>query len=228
MKNASIINVMATSFYLGPDEANVTNAQMLIGGAYDKAKINGELFTLEMVDPFSVELSNGQTNNVNVTAIEVVLNGGNRTSETYGETGVGVPVLLDTGIASWYMTETIFKAVYGALGGTTQPDTSKRVQPIDCLYRDPANSKGYISVEFGTAGKIDVPLYSLVSKFADGTCGVFMTPRGDTISTLGDPFLRGVYTIFDQERKTVSIGKVKHTTEEEIVPFPEGGFKVSS
>lgn len=228
MKNASIIDTMATSIYLGPDEANVTNAQMLIGGAYDKAKVDGELFTLDMVDPHSADLANTQTNSVNVTAIEVVLDGGNRTSETYGEKGTGVPVLLDTGIASWYMTETIFRAVYHGLGGRDNGDNAKRIQVVDCLYRDPSHSKSYISVEFGTAGKIDVPLSSLVSKFADGTCGVFMTPRGDTISTMGDPFLRSVYTIFDQENWTVSIGKVRHTTEEQIVPFPKGGFKAKA
>jgi hypothetical protein len=225
MKNASIINTMATSIYLGPDEVNVTNAKMLIGGAYDEAKVDGELFTVDMVDPHDVNLSGSQTNNVNVTAMEVVLDGGNRTHETYGEENIGVPVLIDTGIASWYLTDKIFPAVYHGLGGRGEPDTSKRIQPIDCLYRDPQHAKGHISVEFGTAGKVEIPLYSLVSKFADGTCGAFIQPRGDVVSTIGDPFLRGVYTIFDQENLTISFGKVKHTAEERIVPFPKGGFK---
>lgn len=228
MKNASIINTMATSIYLGPDDVNVTNAKMLLGGAYDKAKVDGELFTVDMVDPHDVELTSSQTNNVNVTALEVVLDGGNRTYETYGDKDIGVPVLIDTGIASWYLTDKTFAAVYHGLGGLGEPDTSKRVQPIDCRYRDPSNAKGHISVEFGTAGKVEVPLHTLVTKFPDGTCGAFISPRGDTVSTLGDPFLRGVYSIYDQERLTITFGKVRHTTEEQIVPFPEGGFRRSA
>ena len=49
-------------FNLGRDDGDVKNAQMLIGGAYDKAKVDGELFTVEMVDPHDLQLANGQTN----------------------------------------------------------------------------------------------------------------------------------------------------------------------
>jgi hypothetical protein len=43
---------------------------------------------------------------------------------------------------------------------------------------------------------------------------------------MGDPFLRGVYSIFDQENRTVSLGQVKHTDKEEIVQIPKGGFQI--
>ncbi|EOA84401.1 hypothetical protein ACJQWK_01009 [Exserohilum turcicum] len=228
MKNASVIDIMAASFYLGLDDANATNAMMLLGGAYDKAKVDGDLFTLNMVDPQSIYLTDSQTNYVNVTAMEVVLDGGNRTSQTYGDEGVGIPILLDTGTASWYMSDSIFQAVYQGLGGQGSGDNLNRVQVIDCLYRDPSHSKSYISVEFGTTGKVQIPLSSLVSKFADGTCGSFITPRGDSASTMGDTFLRGVYTIFDEENWTVTMGNVRHTAEQQIVPFPKGGFKAKA
>lgn len=228
LKNASLIDIMATSFYLGPDEFNVTNAQMIIGGAYDKAKVDGDMITLEMVDPFSNTLTGGQTNNVNVTALEVVLDGGNRTSQTFGESGVGVPVLIDTGVASWYVTETIFGAISHAFGITGTPPRGSQVVPVDCMYRDSNHSKGYISVVFGASGKIDVPLHEIVTLFADGKCGLFMTARQESIGIFGDPFIRAIYTIFDQENKTITMARVKHTTEQNIVPFPEGGFKVGS
>ncbi|EMD89481.1 hypothetical protein COCC4DRAFT_180523 [Bipolaris maydis ATCC 48331] len=227
LKNASLIDVMATSMYLGPDEFNVTNAQMIIGGAYDKAKVDGDMFTLEMVDPFST-LTGEQTNYVNVTAMEVVLDGGNRTSQTFGDKGVGVPILLDTGIATWYVTDTIFGAVSYGLGITAfQP--GKQVTSVDCKYRDPNNAKGYISVEFGASGKIDVPLHEIISLFANSTCGVYMEPRSETdIGVLADPFIRAIYAIFDQTHRTITMGKAKYTTEQNIVPFPEGGFTVGS
>jgi hypothetical protein len=227
LKNASIIKTMSTSIYLGPDESDVKNAQLLIGGAYDNAKVDGDLFTVEMVNPHDLKLANAQTNSINVTAIEVVLDGGNRTAETYGEKDVGTPVLLDTGIAAWYMTNAIFGAVYHGLGGSGDVPLGTRYVPIDCAYRDPSHTKSYVSVEFGTAGKVSIPLTSLVSQFADGTCGSFIASRGDVLSTMGDPFLRGVYSIFDQENFTITLGQVKHTDEEDIVSIPEGGFKAS-
>lgn len=230
LKNASIIDVMSTSIYLGRDDGNVKNAQMLIGGAYDKAKVDGELITIDMVDPHNLQLANGQTNSVNVTSMEVILDNRNgtavnRTVESYGEEDIGVPVLLDTGIAAWYMTDTVFAAVYHGLGGRGDVPTSTRYVPIDCVYRDPNYTKSYVSVEFGTAGTIKIPLHALVSQFDDGSCGSFIMARGDTVSTMGDPFLRGVYSIFDQENWTISLGQVRHTDEEDIVPVPWGGFK---
>lgn len=39
VKNASIIDRTSTSIYLGRDDSNVKNAQMLIGGAYFKVKV---------------------------------------------------------------------------------------------------------------------------------------------------------------------------------------------
>ncbi|XP_014556036.1 hypothetical protein COCVIDRAFT_100859 [Bipolaris victoriae FI3] len=228
LKNASLIDIMATSFYLGRDEFNETNAQMIIGGAYDKAKVDGDLFTVEMADPFSPSLTNGQTNNVNVTALEVVIDGGNRTSQTFGERGVGVPVLIDTGVASWYVTDTIYAAVSKAFGITATAPLGQQWVAVDCINRDPNHSKGYISVEFGANGKIDVPLHEIVTLFADGTCGLFMQGREETINIFGDVFIRSVYTIYDEENKTITFGRVKHTTEQNIVPFPKGGFKVGS
>jgi hypothetical protein len=227
LKNASIIDAMSTSFYLGRDIGDVKNAQMLIGGAYDKAKVDGELFTVDMVNPHDLQLANGQTNSVNVTAIEVVLDIGNRTAESYGEKNVGSPVLLDTGIAAWYMTNTIFAAVYHGLGGRGDVPAGTRYVPVDCVYRDPNHTKSYVSVEFGTAGTIKVPLHALVSQFDDETCGSFIMARGDTLSTMGDPFLRGVYSVFDQENWTISLGQVRHTDKEDIIPIPKGGFKLS-
>jgi hypothetical protein len=223
LKKASSINRMATSFYLGPDDANVTNAQLILGAAYDKAKVGGDMFTVNMVDPFHL----GQTNSANVTALEVVVDG-ESTSQTYGEPGFGVPVLLDTGVASWYLPQSMFEVVFKALGGTGKGSSSQPYQVVDCKYRDPENVKGYVSVEFGSAGKIQIPLHTLVSRAADGTCQAFIFGRGEELTAFGDPFLRGVYIIFDQESFTISMSQVKHTDEEDLVPFPEGGFKATS
>lgn len=199
---------------------------MLLGGAYDKAKIDGDLITVPMVDPHNLDLSGGQTNSVNVTSVEVVLTkGNNHTKETYGKKNIGVPVLLDTGVANWYLTDKTMAPVFRAFGVTKEPAPGQRYFVVDCKYADSKRNDGYIAVEFGVHGTIKVPFHGLVSKFPDGTCGVFLASRGYPVSTFGDPFLRNVYSIFDQEKFSISMGKVKHTAEENIVPFPKGGFK---
>ncbi|KAG5790496.1 hypothetical protein H9Q69_010448 [Fusarium xylarioides] len=225
LKNASKINYLASSIYLGPDDKKAANARMLLGGAYDKAKIDGSLITVPMVDPFSNELTSGQTNSVNVTSVEVFLTKGNkRTKETYGKKNVGLPVLLDTGVASWYLTDKTVPPILRAFGAKEQP-FGQQYFVVDCKYADSKRNDGYIAVEFGVHGTIKVPLHGVVSKFPDGTCGVFMASRGYPVSIFGDPFLRNVYSIFDQGKFSISMGKVKHTAEENIVPFPKGGFK---
>ncbi|KAF5972513.1 hypothetical protein FCOIX_9307 [Fusarium coicis] len=225
LKNASKINYLATSLYLGPDDKKAANARMLLGGAYDKAKIDGDLITVPMVDPFNNNLTGGQTNVVNVTSVEVFLTkGNNRTKETYGKNKVGVPVLLDTGVSSWYLTDKTIPPILRAFGAKEQP-FGQQYFVVDCKYADTKRNDGYIAVEFGVHGTIKVPLYGVVTKFSDGTCGVFAAPRGPEVSIFGDPFLRNVYSIFDQEKFSISMGKVKHTAEENIVPFPKGGFK---
>ncbi|GKU09796.1 aspartic proteinase yapsin-6 [Fusarium langsethiae] len=229
LKNASAIDYMASSIYLGPDDKEASNAMMLLGSAYDKAKIDGDLITVPMVDPFDVQLSGGQTNSVNVTSVEVFLSqSNNRTTETYGEKGVGVPVLMDTGVANWYLTDKTMAPIYRAFGITEEPSFGQRYFVVDCKYADPKRSDGYVSVGFGDHGNIKIPFHGLVSKFPDNTCGVFASSRGDTVAIFGDPFLRNVYSIFDQENLVLSMGHVKHTDGEDIVPLPIGGFKPTS
>jgi hypothetical protein len=100
LKNALIIKTMLTSIYLRPNKSDIKNAQLLIGEAYDNAKVDSELFTVKIVNPYNLKLANTQTNSINVTAIKVVLNGGNRTAKTYKEKNISTPVLLDTGITA--------------------------------------------------------------------------------------------------------------------------------
>ncbi|KAM0540570.1 hypothetical protein ACHAPJ_013577 [Fusarium lateritium] len=122
LKNASKINYLASSIYLGPDDKKAANARMLLGGAYDKTGIYGDPINVPMVDPFNNDLTDGQTNSVNVTSVEVFLTKGNsRTKETYGKRKVGLLVLLDTGVASWYLTDKTMPPILRAFSAKEQP-----------------------------------------------------------------------------------------------------------
>ncbi|KJX95565.1 secreted aspartic protease precursor like protein [Zymoseptoria brevis] len=220
LRNASTIDCMSLSVYLGPDVRNVNNAEMILGGAYDKAKLGGELFTMNMVDPHDINLTNSATNNVNVSSTEIISNGKvvkHNSPETEGS-----PYLLDTGAPWWSLPTELFEVLSTAFGGL-KAMTSFYTYIVDCKYQYPANSNGGITVNFAAGGKITVPFYTLITDFGNGTCVLPMYAGGDNL--LGDPFLRSVYAIFDQERFTVSLAQVKHTEERDIVALPEGGFK---
>ena len=218
---------MALSVYLGSDQPNETNSELILGAAYDKAKIKGALFTVQMVDPFSSSLTEDSTNYVNVTSIEADI-AGKHAEQTYGSGPIneGQPYLLDTGNSQWYMPPSIYNLVAPALGITNTTERVNFVFPVDCKYKDPKNAPGHLTVNFGNAGNIEVPLHELVTSFGNGSCNA---PIGssDASDNLGDPFLRSGYFIFDQEAFTVTMGQAKHTAKREIVQYPSSGFKVA-
>ncbi|KEQ68926.1 acid protease [Aureobasidium namibiae CBS 147.97] len=227
LKNASTINRRSVSVYLGNDTGTSGASQIILGGFYDKAKMASKPFTVEMVNPNSQTLANGETNSVNVTQIEVVVNGKTTTFNPGPSPDIGQPTLLDTGNPLWILPTPVFAAVAAGLGNSTARNyTGVGFVDVDCKYRSPKHANGHVTTTFGSAGKIEVPLHSLVEKFSGGNCGahIFEIDVGNGTTAFGAPFLRSAYAIFDQEALTISIAQVKHTHEEHIVALPEGGF----
>jgi candidapepsin len=109
------IDRSSISIYLGADDHDVANAEMVLGGSCDKAKLGGELFTIEMVDPHNVYLTNTVTNSVNVTSMEGVSDG--KTVKSDLPTSEGTPFLLDTGAPWWSVPSDIFNLISRAFGG---------------------------------------------------------------------------------------------------------------
>jgi hypothetical protein len=109
------IDRSSVSIYLGADDHDVANAEMVLGGSYDKAKLGRELFTMEMVDPHSVCLRNTATNSVNVTSIEGVSDW--KTVKSDSPTSEGTPFLLDTEAPWWSVPSDIFNLISTAFGG---------------------------------------------------------------------------------------------------------------
>jgi candidapepsin len=229
LKNASSINRRSVSVYLGNGISSKGSSQLILGGFYDKAKMASQPFTVAMVDPYSQALANGETNSVNVTQIEVVVNGNKTTFNPGPAPDIGQPTLLDTGNPEWILPTPVFAAVVAGLGNPTERNyTGARPLIVDCKYRSAEYADGHVTTTFGSAGKIQVPLHSLVDKFSDGTCGthLYEVDVSNGTSSFGAPWLRSVYAIFDQEALTVTLAQSKHTHEEHFVALPKGGFKV--
>jgi candidapepsin len=226
LKNASSINRRSVSVYLGNDTGS---SQLILGGFYDKAKMASKPFTIEMVDPQSQSLANGQTNSVNVTEIQVMANGNTTTFNPGPSPDIGQPTLLDTGNPEWILPTPVFAAVVAGLGNPTERNyTGARPLIVDCKYQSAKYANGHIITRFGDAGKIQIPLHLLVDKFVDGTCGTHLYEVGvsNGTSSFGAPWLRSVYAIFDQEALTITLAQSKHTKEQRIVALPGGGFQV--
>ncbi|KAK5107882.1 hypothetical protein LTR62_000592 [Meristemomyces frigidus] len=229
LKNASSIDRIAVSVYLGPEKAANTHSEIILGAAYDEAKIDGELFTLEMVDPHSLALTNMNANNVNVTLIEAIADG-KAAQHAYGPGPIsqGTTYILDTGNPFWYMPKEVYNLVSSQLGNPTQQNQSTGALVVDCKYRSADNAKGKVAVHFGSAGQIDVPIHTLVTDFGGNVCNSAIGNGTSENENLGDPFLRSAYVILDQEDFTVTMGQARHTAERNVVPYPAGGFCVTS
>jgi hypothetical protein len=226
LKNASTIDRLAVSAYLGPDEIDA-QPEMLLGGFYDKAKMGGRPFTIPMVDPTSLA-ANSQTNNVNITSLSVTV--GNKTQTTHygpGPYNQGLITLIDTGNSNWGPPPALFDHAVSAWQNFHN-DPTTITQSVNCKYRLPENNPGHITVRFGSAGSITVPIHRLVTPLRDGSCVTFLERGLDDGSNLGDPFIRSTYAIWDQEAFTVTLAQVRYTTERDVVPFPRGGFPLTS
>ncbi|KAJ4359374.1 hypothetical protein N0V95_002204 [Ascochyta clinopodiicola] len=226
LKAAKLIDKLVVSFYLGRDRKNETQARMILGGAYDKAKIEGKRFTVPMVDPYDSVQSNGQTNSVYITRLRSVIDG-NVTDASFGNSSLGKPVLMDTGSSVWPIPEPIFSQVYQKLGRPTVQDRQNGHYIVDCDIRKTFNDKeDCVTVYFGQAGEIKVPISRLVTDFGNGSCGAFVTNGGNDLGrAFGDAFLRSTYITLDQEDLTVTFAQVKYTDKEDIVALPAGGQK---
>jgi len=226
LKNASAINRLSLSVYLGPNKANNTGAEFILGGAYDKAKMGGKPFTVKMLDPFSVT-ANEQPNFANVTSIAVNIPG-KHAKETYSETSAsGMPYILDTGNAYWYMPPHVFDVVSAGLGGNLTQNQTTGAYAVDCKYRDPAHGKGHLTVDFG-AGKITVPMHQLVDEPVDGRCVAYIGRGVNEGPNLGLPFLRSAYLVYDQEAFTITMAQVRYTDKRDVREYCDGTFVVST
>jgi hypothetical protein len=227
LKNKSVINRQSVSLYLGPDVWNTTAAQMILGGYYDASKFAGPRVTVPMSDPFNVSTSNGQTNSVNVTKLTVTSRDNTKISRSFGNGEVGTPVLLDSGAPTIFLPEPLTNAILKAFGNASQWNGgSVPAYIVDCKYQ--TENSGHFTAHFDNGATVTVPLSDFVTKFADGSCATYVFPIGDgpTLRSFGDPWLRAVYTVFDQEAKRVTMGPVKHTSSVHYEKIPSGGIQV--
>lgn len=194
LKDDGTINVNAYSLWL--NDLDASTGSILFGGV-DTDKFMGSLSTLPIIQ------EQGQYAEF-LIALTGMGQNGNEDSIFANET---VPVLLDSGSSLMYLPDNVARALYQAYDATY--DSSQGAAFVDC---DLANQEG--SLEFTFSGvKITVALDELVIvggyQRGEPVCYLGIGPAGNSLSVLGDTFLRSAYVVYDLENNQISLAQTR-------------------
>lgn len=205
LKAQGIIEKNAYSLYLNSLEAD---SGSILFGAVDKAKFDGDLKYLDLVNIDD----EGQATDSPV-AFFVDLDTVSTSSQTFTN-GTTYPALLDSGTTLIYAP--------GEIATTFGKKYGHKVPFVD-MYFTSCNTVGE-PVEFTFGDKIiTVPFKDLLyhfngkaSKSFLNQCLIGLVPNPSNYYILGDGFLRSAYVSYDLDDKKVGIAQVKYTDESEI------------
>jgi hypothetical protein len=192
LKDDGTINSVAYSLWL--NDLDASTGSILFGGV-DTDKFTGSLSTLPIIQESGVYAEF-------IIALTDMGVGDNKTSLFSGS---NVPVLLDSGSSLMYLPNAVCTALYTQF--SAQYDSSQGAAFVDC---DLANQSG--SLEFGFSGvTISVPYNELVITAAISrgrpVCILGIAPAGNSVSVLGDTFLRSAYVVYDLSNNEISLAQ---------------------
>jgi len=132
-----------------------------------------------------------------------------------------VPVLLDSGSSLMYLPDNVAQALYTKYNA--RYDSRQGAAFVDCSL---ANQKG--SLEFTFSGPtISVPLDELVivagTSRGQPVCIFGVGPAGNSVSVLGDTFLRSAYVVYDLANNQIALAQTNfNATKSSIVEITSG------
>jgi hypothetical protein len=192
LANNGDINTNAYSLWL--NDLDASTGSILFGGV-DTDKYTGTLSKLPII------AEQGEYSEF-IIALTGLGSNGNEGSIFKNE---AVPVLLDSGSSLMYLPDNVAQSLYSTYNA--QYDSSQGAAFVDC---DLANQEG--SLEFTFSGPtISVPLNEMVivAGYSRGTpvCILGVGPAGDSVSVLGDTFLRSAYVVYDLENNQIGLAQ---------------------
>ncbi|AOW05218.1 aspartic peptidase domain-containing protein [Yarrowia lipolytica] len=226
MKAEGLIKANAYSLWL--NNLSSDSGNVLFGGV-DYAKIDGDLFTVKLVNPQRSVSSKPIAFYVGLDSVSI--------TDVKGVSGFitkqPVPALLDSGTTLTYLPQDAFNYVVRAMGATYDPQNGY-VCPCKNGY------SGHLDYNFSGAN-ISVPLYQLTypiqlqsqsgrvvnAQFRNGddACLLLMQASQDHV-ILGDSFLRAAYVVYNLDSYEVSMGQTKYgVTDTNIVEIDSNGVK---
>lgn len=210
LKNQGKINKLAYSLYLNSNEAE---AGTILFGGIDKAKFDGNLTMLDIIN-----VNDAGTKEDEAVAFFVNFNGMQQNGEQlFSESHPG---LLDSGSTLLYAPESIYKSVapkYGTYNSTAGG------------YITPCNSKGEnFKFQFDNNLTIEVPYEQLLFNISDSSnlftnekgeemCLFSMLSSSEDVWIMGDVFLRSAYIYYDMEESKIGLAQAVYTNETNII-----------
>lgn len=222
LKKQGFIDKVAYSLYLGP--AGTTYGNVLFGGI-DTEKYDGKLTSLPITEiDNKTALLTVTLESLNVTVTKV----GKTNSSTiaaptatdqFWSIPISAAVLIDSGNSDIYIPLPGAEVVLQQVAPHGAPfDDFYEAYLVSCsIY----NKENYVSFFFSNSSEIRVPFTDALGydpKNATTGLPVCYLAIYDG-GTLGVPFLRNSYTVFDLEDKTISLAPVRHTNDSNIVPI---------
>lgn len=132
-----------------------------------------------------------------------------------------IPVLLDSGSSLMYLPDSVVRSLYQTFNA--QYDSSQGAAFVDCSL---ANQQGTLDFSFSGV-QISVPLNELVIVAAvsrgQAVCILGIGPAGNSVSVLGDTFLRSAYVVYDLENNQISLAQTNfNSTQQNIQEIRKG------
>ena len=192
LKDDGTISSNAYSLWL--NDLDASTGSILFGGV-DTDKFHGTLSTLPI-------LQEQGTYAEFIIALTDMGIGNNKTSLFANS---NIPVLLDSGSSLMYLPDNVATALYQRFNA--RYDSRQQAAFVDC---DLANQDG--TLDFGFSGvTISVPYNELVITAAISrgvpVCILGIGPAGNSVSVLGDTFLRSAYVVYDLANNEISLAQ---------------------
>lgn len=193
MQKQGLINKVAYSLYLSSNTSS--NGNILFGGI-DKAKYSGDL----------IKFTNIDDNRITIKLNDWSIDGESIGTET--------PVLIDSGASIIYLSPDEVEKISDKLGGekVTTSGGSFYINLPCSSYQ----GKGKTFAFHFEGLDVTIPFDDLLHNSGGDHCQFLIYPNSK-LSSLGDVFLRHVYSYYNLEDREVSLAQVKYTDEEDIV-----------
>lgn len=206
--NDGVINTNAYSLWL--NDLDSSTGSILFGGV-DTDKFSGKLQTLPIIP------EDGEYAEFVIALTGMGINGKN--GSIFHDSNV--EVLLDSGSSFMYLPDNVVRSLYKTYGATY--DSSQGAAFVSC---DLGKKTG--SLDFVFSGvTISVPLNELVVVTAvnrgQTVCVLGIGPSGNSISVLGDTFLRSAYVVYDLANNEISIAPTKYNATTENIQEIQSG-----
>lgn len=218
MVNKGLIKSSAYSLWLNDLDANT--GSILFGGVNTK-KYHGTLETLP------IQKIGGGFSEFIIALTAVALTNSSGTTN-YSSSALPAAVLLDSGSSLTYLPDVIVEMIFNDLGVTY--DSSSGVGFMPC-----SSGSQNINVSYTfSSPTITVALSELLLDVGDYSfnngeraCAFGIVPAGDSMSVLGDTFLRSAYVVYDLANNEISLANTNfNSTGNNVLEITTGSDSV--